>query len=136
MTKPTTPCREWTGARTKAGYGRIFIRRGVEQRAHRAAWEAAHGPIPAGKVVMHRCDNPPCVRIDHLELGTQRDNMDDMRSKRRARYRIQIDEETVAVILSSPLGNRPLSRQLGISHAQVGVIRRGLRRSATDERLG
>jgi hypothetical protein len=69
-------CTEWTGNRDANGYGRI----GVEQRpvlVHRLAWELAHGPIPAGLHVLHRCDNPPCVRLDHLSLGTQADNMRD-----------------------------------------------------------
>ena len=64
----------------------IRIRKnGKQTYAHRAAWEQSHGPIPAGMMVLHRCDNPPCVNVDHLFLGTARDNMLDMVMKGRNR---------------------------------------------------
>ena len=51
--------------------------------AHRYAWIVAHGPIAAGMQVLHKCDNPPCDRVDHLFLGTPQDNVDDRRAKGR-----------------------------------------------------
>ena len=71
-------CIEWTGARSSNGYGRHGKR-----YAHRMAWEQAHGPIPDGLVVRHSCDNPPCVNVEHLLLGTQADNVEDARARRR-----------------------------------------------------
>ena len=56
---------------------------GQERRAHRAAWVDANGPISEGMCVLHRCDNPPCVNVDHLFLGTQADNIADMVAKGR-----------------------------------------------------
>lgn len=51
----------------------------------RAVWIARHGPIPAETpFVLHRCDNPPCFRDEHLWLGTQADNQADMAAKGRA----------------------------------------------------
>ena len=77
-------CWTWTGYCNAAGYG--HVRWGEDRRvfAHRVAWEAVHGPIPDGLVVCHHCDNPPCVRPDHLFLGTVRDNAQDMIAKGRS----------------------------------------------------
>ena len=71
-------CWLWTGTILHDGYGQ-FDRR----RAHRVAWELTNGPIPKGQLILHRCDNPPCVRPDHLFLGTHAENMADMTSKGR-----------------------------------------------------
>lgn len=71
-------CHEWTGSRQSKGYGRMWgsvSRRPVN--AHRVAYVLAYGLIPAGLVVRHRCDNPPCCNPAHLTLGTQRDNVHD-----------------------------------------------------------
>lgn len=73
----TDTCWIWNGALHR-GYG-TFGGKG----AHRIAYEEAHGPIPPGFYVCHHCDNPPCVRPDHLFLGTQLDNMRDAVAKGR-----------------------------------------------------
>ncbi len=54
--------------------------------ASRAAWEMVNGPIPTGMFACHHCDNPPCVRPDHLFLGTPKDNTEDMLRKGRAHW--------------------------------------------------
>lgn len=86
MTERVGDCLEWTGARTQAGYGKASVAGVRWIPAHRAAWELANGPIPDGTYVLHRCDNPPCVAVNHLFLGTHSDNMRDMLSKNRGRW--------------------------------------------------
>lgn len=71
-------CWLWTAGKFDTGYGSVSID-GVNYRAHRLAYEAAHGEGSAdGFVVRHGCDTPACVNPAHLELGTQADNLRDM----------------------------------------------------------
>lgn len=83
----TDSCWEWVGLRSSENYGTFYLNR-TYVRAHRFAFELVHGPIPAGHVICHRCDNPPCVNPAHLFSGTQKDNMQDMVAKgRKANWR-------------------------------------------------
>lgn len=69
-------CWTWTSQRDASGYGLFWIG-GRTRRAHRIAFLLGGGTLTEGFCVLHRCDNPPCVRPDHLFLGTQRDNLRD-----------------------------------------------------------
>lgn len=75
-------CWPWLGPRNQKGYG-LAATGSRTEAAHRVAWTLTHGPIPQGKFALHRCDNPPCCNPRHLFLGTQIDNMADMRRKGR-----------------------------------------------------
>lgn len=78
-------CWVWVKGANNSGYG-LFYTSGKKIRAHRFAWELFFGPIPPGLSVLHRCDVPPCVNPDHLFLGTNYDNIQDMIRKGRATY--------------------------------------------------
>lgn len=68
-------CWLWVSAMGPDGYGRFWLG-GHTLRAHRVAYEITVGsPIPEGLVLDHLCRNPSCVRPDHLEPVTQRDNI-------------------------------------------------------------
>ena len=75
-------CWNWTGGKDGDGYGNFRIGSKF-YKAHRVAYELAHGSIPDGKLCCHRCDNPGCCRVSHLFLGTRQDNNDDMERKGR-----------------------------------------------------
>lgn len=74
-------CWVWSGSTHPLGYGRY----GAEL-AHRIAWQVHSGEHPGKKVVMHKCDNPPCVNPNHLQIGTQADNLRDMWAKGRGSH--------------------------------------------------
>ena len=81
-------CWGWSGQVDGGGYGRmrgpaIDGHRGNNVVASRISWMLHTGDIPPGLCVLHRCDNPPCVRPDHLFLGTLGDNNKDATSKGR-----------------------------------------------------
>lgn len=75
-------CHEWTAGTDNHGYGVLKVD-GEVRRATRLSWQVRYGPIPDGLVVMHLCDNPPCINPDHLVLGTHGANVRDALNKRR-----------------------------------------------------
>jgi hypothetical protein len=79
-----TGCIEWivNNRCEKSGCGLINFR-SKQMRTNRASWIAHNGPIPNCMLVCHKCDNQKCINPEHLFLGTQKDNMQDMISKGR-----------------------------------------------------
>ena len=78
----TDTCWIWTAGRTRAGYG-LFSFKGKSMLANRFCWMIHNGEIPKDMCILHTCDNPRCVNINHLFLGTKMDNYNDMVNKRR-----------------------------------------------------
>jgi hypothetical protein len=78
----TDTCWNWTRSKSKAGYGFMSIK-GVHMYMHRFSYELHFGVIPDGLYVCHRCDNPSCVRPEHLFLGTALENTRDCIAKGR-----------------------------------------------------
>lgn len=82
--EPSCGCWLWGGSLDGDGYG-MFRSKGRVERSHRVAWQLYRGEIPPGICVLHRCDNPTCVNLDHLFLGTKADNAWDRAKKGRGR---------------------------------------------------
>src|SRR3990167_7924777 len=84
MPEPMSGCQIWLKAVDVSwGYGIIKVNRKV-RKTHREAWRLHNGPIPEGKWVLHRCDTPCCINVDHLFLGDNAVNMADMAKKLRS----------------------------------------------------
>ena len=87
-------CWSWIGSLGVGGYGYMLDDDGKGTRPCRVAWSTIHGPIPSGMCVCHHCDRPRCCNPSHLFIGTQNDNIQDMKLKGRARTRSRRGEES------------------------------------------
>ena len=82
VVKQPSGCWEFKGAKDINGYGRIWTGEQTHL-VHRVSWEINIGPIPVGKLICHRCDNPSCINPEHLFIGDYTDNTQDMMQKGR-----------------------------------------------------
>jgi DNA-binding CsgD family transcriptional regulator len=128
--KKTEGCWIWLGGTSK-GYGRFALTRRKTVRAHRFSFEMANGLLAPGMCALHKCDNPGCVRPDHLFAGSDADNVADRDAKGRT-----------AVGDRSGARTRPDARPRGSGHArarlteaQVTLIKSRLREGATQREL-
>lgn len=135
VAEPTkTGCREWTGSKnSRFGHGQWRNEDGEVELTHRAAWRMFVGPIPEGMHVLHKCDNPPCVNIKHLFLGTHGDNMKDMWAKGRAHPGIlkgekhgmsKLTAEIVREIRSSSETGKALAERFGLTPTTICDVRK------------
>jgi len=120
------------GSKDKNGYGRMRYEDKPRLVTH-IAWMLTYGYLPKGQVVRHSCDNPSCVNPDHLLIGTQQDNVDDMHDRGRARQGHALGEAhgnaklTVALvreIRASTETTLQLHRRLGISRPTIDSVRK------------
>lgn len=126
----TSDCWIWLGAKHAKGYGHIHLGNTVE-KAHRVSYRINFGTIPFGMFVLHRCDNPGCVNPDHLFLGTNEDNMADMKAKGRgnaprgeAQHLSRLSEAAVLSIRGSAETGRRLARAYSVSPQTICDVRK------------
>lgn len=131
----TGECWVWTKSVDSCGYGHLRFY-GKLMKAQRVSWILQYGDIPDGMHVLHRCDNPPCVRVDHLFLGTHRTNMADMASKGRAASSVgdansgsRLSESDVLeirgrVVVGNGGNTFALAKEYGVSAATISMIAR------------
>lgn len=112
-------CWPWCGPRNKRGYGHWKFH-GKTRKATRIMWEIFKGPIPKGLSVLHECDNPCCVNIGHLFVGTQKDNVDDCVAKGRNWFPPQNGEQHSQAKLNNEKVKEILALENLFSHTAIG----------------
>lgn len=133
-------CWEWIAYCNNKGYGVQLWYEG-NKKAHCISWVLVNGNIPNGLWVLHKCDNPACVRPDHLFLGTAQDNVDDRERKRRGNHlsgennnNCKLTDAQVEEIRSQyatlKQTYQSLASQFGVSRSHIGklITRRHIKR--------
>ncbi|WP_186101426.1 HNH endonuclease [Burkholderia gladioli] len=134
-----TPCKLFTGAQNNRGYGQVR-REGKTHLAHRVAFAEAHGielSALRGLVIRHRCDTPLCVNPEHLEPGSQRQNIHDAIERGRAKKPPvmrgsgvgtsklkETDIPTIRARLAAGEFQRVIAADYGVSQVQISHIAR------------
>lgn len=140
---PVTGCWIWQGHIGGNGYGDVRVGSRCDgsrksAKAHRAIWQALHGPIPKGLVIMHKCDVRLCCNPDHLAMGTQSENLIDALTKGRRvsprgeeQGRAKLTDESVREIRTRYKPKvctfEALAREYGVTPATIARVyhRRG-----------
>ena len=134
--EPSTGCWSWKGAHKATGYGRFSVENPAtgdyeQKQAHRVAYELFVGSIPEGMSVLHSCDNPNCVRPDHLRVGTASDNLQEAYDKGRATQvgeanaGHKLTEEDIKEIRASNKLHRELAEEYGVCRSNISLIKLG-----------
>lgn len=131
---PVRKCWLWMKAVNRRGYGVIRVN-GRSELAHRFSYRKYNGEIPDGLNILHSCDRPCCVNPDHLVVGTQADNMADMRAKGRAGYAAPLtgsdhpnhkleasDILQIRALAASKVAMAAIARRYHVNHSTVERI--------------
>lgn len=142
-------CLVWPHKLHEHGYGLCHFA-GKEWRVHRLAYLIIHGELDDDIFVLHSCDNPPCFNGKHLFVGTQADNLADMRKKGRGSHgvnpnpprglprpdlwgeksvRAKLTTEKVLQILKYlDMGctQQTLADEFGVNQTLISAIKRGI----------
>ena len=126
-------CIPWIGGKTIKGYGILRASARVKTCAHRIAWVLKHGDLSPNVLVLHRCDNPSCVNVDHLFLGSAQENTNDMVSKARHAWRAgtpwqklnSTDGERVRDSRRAGCTQQEVADWFGISRPLISMIESG-----------
>ena len=121
-------CRIWTAGRDKDGYGMVRLKGRVRRRAHRASYAEFVGSIPDGMMVCHQCDNPRCIRPEHLFLGDAKANKTDCMQKdrhvrgERLYWRAKLTEDDVRAIRKDTRRPSKIAPDYGVTKEMIGAI--------------
>ncbi len=123
----TDTCWNWGAYRSVKGYGHILSAGAGSKMlsVHRASWMMHFGDIPDGAMVLHKCDNPGCVRPDHLELGDQALNMKQKVARGRASSRVVFLESEVCAIrdaYTAGVSKQNIVRRSGVAGSTINNV--------------
>lgn len=128
--EPNSGCLLWLGGVTKHGYVRVDWRGKKGERLNRVVWEEAHGPIPDGLHVLHKCDVRSCVQLQHFFLGTNDDNIADRVAKGRSgtvrgekNFNAKLTAPLVRLIRLRNRSPREWAEELGVSETLIYMVR-------------
>jgi hypothetical protein len=130
-------CILWLGFLNNKGYGMLGILNDSKKKhmayAHRIAWALVHGDIPAKLVVCHTCDNRACVNVEHLFLGTYKQNTLDMVKKNRHYWNrplpwqklVPTDVERIRDLRFSGCTQQQIADWIGVSRPLISMVLSG-----------
>lgn len=124
--KSEKECWPWIGQSLNRGYGYIGIggRNSGKELSHRISWVFKNGKIPNGKVVRHKCHNRLCCNPNHLQLGTQADNVADMWVRKNGpKGNARLTKKQIAKIRKDTRSSREVAPIYGVSDAHIRSIR-------------
>ena len=135
----TKSCWDWTAYIYHHGYGSFKTKLGTKY-AHRLSWTLHFGEIEEGKYVLHKCDNRACVNPDHLFLGTQAENLQDMANKKRSQIGIKhwnvklsaFDILEIKRLSDSGLSSSEIAKKFPVNRRQISRVLSGERWSNAD----
>ena len=117
-------CMEWQGCCNDDGYGQATVF-GKWDRIHRHIYRLIKGEIPEGLHVLHSCDNRPCINIEHLFLGTNKDNMDDRDRKGRQNHFSKVtkdEKEQILILIKSGVPYPEIEKSFPIKRSRIQHI--------------
>ena len=138
--EPNSGCHLWLRYLTNQGYGQMRIggRKAKLTLAHRLAYQFFVADIPPKLIIRHLCDNPACVNPEHLLLGTQQDNSDDMVRRKRyggprnlpkgadhPRSNAKLSDDDVREIRASSEAQQILAARYGVDQAAISRAKTG-----------
>lgn len=133
-------CLNWLGALDSKGYSRFKFKLSKNNYAslsgHRVIYEHYHGPILNNLIIRHCCDNPKCVNINHLLIGTHQDNMDDKVARGRTvntfkpkpgikNHKAKLVDQDIFDIRAFPkeITNIEIATKYNVTHSMISLIR-------------
>ena len=145
--EPMSGCWIWIGALSGFGYGSFFYD-GKREQAHRVSYAMAKRITVfslRGLLLLHSCDNPACINPDHVEIGTQLQNIRQAAARGRlargpkhgtytkpeSRVRgakngnAVLTQKQVDAIRACHLPNNQIALLVGVSRSRIGAIKRG-----------